>query len=62
MEEVMLKTKKTSFSGMNFVRYIPNTVKNTDQIMIFLFKLNKHLTNYAIYSLDEMLYKTNLKL
>lgn len=38
---------------MNFVRYFPNTVKNTDQIEIFKFKLNKHLTNnYAIYSLD----------
>lgn len=45
---------------MNIVRYFPNTVKNTDQIMIF--KLSKHLTNYAIYSLDDMLYKTNLKL
>lgn len=35
MEELMLKTKKTSFAGMNCVRYIPNTVKNTDQIQTF---------------------------
>lgn len=37
---------------MTFVRYFPDTAKNTDQNKIFYFKLNKHLTNYAIYSLD----------